>query len=296
MSDRERVAIEGTLLDGVMLAEMANDTSIEDVYRQLGIKEPAIDRNDSPETTHAPVKPYVLDSLAKHALGSEEIGQENLTVAAGLMMLHKGNGFYPYNNDEKNSLIGIAGRSTEVNFPIIRYFQEIEQHQKSYNVAAPMNALHSKVRSFGGYARQSVMEARMAKLFKNTLNERNIDDSSLVSAVFSVADLQDDETSRRTLTSIARLREIELFAEESGQNPLGEKNGIDSLQGKDRTMRILDLLGKFRISKLADFNTRLIIEEINRFDYWYQKIEESKMYGKSMRLVSSEILSKLDRL
>ncbi len=237
-----------------------------------------------------------LPSGANVSKNQEVKTDEKLTTEAALKLLHKGNGFYPRENKEKNSLLEIAGRSTEVTFPVKRYLYEIEMHQEKSTTADPVAALRSKVHEFAYYARQSAMEIKMAKLFERTKVERNFRDAALVSEAISASYLEDDLPSRQTLTTLAGIRETDLFVEGEVKNPLGSKSGIDALVGKKRTARILELLGGMHISSLMNLNTRMMIEESNRFTYWRDRVSESKMYGDKIRYVSSELLTKLDEL
>jgi hypothetical protein len=221
---------------------------------------------------------------------------QTLSSAEALIMLSRGNGFYPRDLAEKNSLLGISGRSADIKYPVIRYLYELEQHQENNNVADPEAVLRAVVRQFADDATQAAMEIRMAKLFERTRQERNFADAERVSDAISVSYLEDDPPTRRTLTTIARMREADLFVEGKGANPLFAQQGIDALVGKRRTARIFDLLGAMRISNLMKMNTRMMNEENNRFYYWRDRVSESKMYGKKINSVSTELLMKLDEL
>ena len=251
----------------------------------------------------------IRNSLANRALGdveypavetdtnSPEVPEtQKLSSAEAIFMLRRGNGFYPRNNVEKNTLLGITGLSNKIKFPVILYFQEIEEHQKKSVSKDPEAALCSKVREFAGYAKQSAMDIKMAKLFERTKVERNFRDGALVSEAIPASYLEDDLTTRQALTTLARMREIDLFVEGEGEDPLESKSGIDVLVGKELTARILDLLKGVRISRLMDLNTRMMNEENDRFTYWRDRVSESKMYNENISLVSNELLTDLDKL
>lgn len=223
---------------------------------------------------------------------------QKISSVEAIIMLRRGNGFYPRDNVEKNSLLGITGSSHKIKFPVIRYFQEIKSHQENSVSNDPVAALRSKVREFAGYAKQSAMDIKMAKLFERTKVERHFRDGALVSEAISASYLEDDLTTRQALTTLARLREIDLFVQGDGEgdNPLGSESGIDVLGGKELTARILELLKGVRISSLMDLNTRMMVEEGNRFTYWRDRVSETKMYGSKVGSVSSELLTDLDQL
>ena len=241
------------------------------------------------ENSNSPVVETTTDSL--------EIPEtQKLSSVEAIIMLRRGNGFYPRDSVEKDSLLGIAGRSHNIKYPVIRYFQEIKNHQENSVSNDPVAALRLKVREFAGYSKQSAMDIKMAKLFERTKVERNFRDGALVSEAIPALYLEDDSPSRRILTTLARIRETDLFVQGEGKNPLGNNSGIDALVGKNRTARILELLKGVRISSLMDLNTRMMIEEGNRFIYWRDRVSESKMYSEKISSVSSELLKDLDEL
>ena len=243
------------------------------------------------ENSNSPVAETATDTL--------EIPEtQKLSSVEAIIMLRRGNGFYPRDNVEKNSLLGIAGSSHKIKFPVIRYFQEIKSHQENSVSNDPVAALRSKVREFAGYAKQSAMDIKMAKLFERTKVERHFRDGALVSEAISASYLEDDLTTRQALTTLARLREIDLFVQGDGEgnNPLGSKSSIDVLGGKELTARIFELLKDMRISSLMDLNTRMMNEGNDRFTYWRDRVSESKMYSKKISSVSNELLNDLDEL
>ena len=223
---------------------------------------------------------------------------QELSPIEAIIILSKGNGFYPHDNVEKESLLGIAGRSNNIKFPVIRYFQEINKHQENSISSNPVAALRSKVREFAGYAKQSDNDIKMAKLFERTKVERHFRDGALVSEAISASYLEDDLTTRQALTTLARLRELDLLVQGDGEanSPLGTKSGINVLVGKDLTARILELFQGVRISSLMDLNTRMMNEASNRFTYWRDRVSETKLYGSKIWSVSNELLTDLDQL
>ena len=223
---------------------------------------------------------------------------QELSPVEAIVILSKGNGFYPHDNVEKESLLGIAGRSNNIKFPVIRYFQEIHKHQENSISSNPVAALRLKVREFAGYAKQSDNDIKMAKLFERTKVERHFRDGALVSEAISASYLEDDLTTRQALTTLARLRELDLFVQGNGEgdNPLGTKSGINVLVGKELTARILELFQGVRISSLMDLNTRMMNEASSRFTYWRDRVSETKLYGSKIWSVSNELLTDLDQL
>ncbi|MDB5179721.1 MAG: hypothetical protein JWN12_353 [Candidatus Saccharibacteria bacterium] len=238
----------------------------------------------------------IRQSLAEQAIrsGKEELKDETLGVATALRLLHKETGFYARDNDEKNSMQAIVGRS-ESGFPTLRYLDEVEYRQRKAKTDDPIRALRSIARHFEDYAVQAHMEVGFSRLFTRTISDRPVNMNQKLSQNISSADISDDVPTRRTLTSIARLREIDLFVEEKGENPLGIHAGIDDLKGEALDNRIFELLDTMQLSGVMKLNERLIDEQNSRFSYWKDRLTEARMRS-SIRGQVDQSLEKLNKL
>ena len=243
-----------------------------------------------------PVTRMLQKALAEKALQAQAKGIEdkNLDVATVLELLHKDVGFYARNNEEKNTMQGIMGFA-DSGFPTLHFLDVVEYHQRDAKTDDPVAALRSHVRRFEGYATQSHNEVRINRLFANTIAERDFDEKGTLAETLSAEDLRDDALTRRTLTSLARLRETDLYVEGEGNNPLGVRAGVDSLKEKALVERILTLLGDMPIGDILKMNDRLIDEENHRFDYWKTRLTEARMRS-SIKAQVDESLQELDEL
>jgi len=236
-----------------------------------------------------------VEPPASSKVEEKRVSSERLTPAAALIMLHEGNGFYPHEHVEKNSLLAIAGRSTEYEHPVLAYLNQIKVHQRNNEVKDPIEALRSKLKSFGDYAKQADVEKKFGFIFKNAQTERGYDDDRLVSDSLSVNDFRGDILTRRTLTTLARIHETELFIEDKAPNPLGARSGVDSLKDHERDNRIMELLGDMKFSELMSLNARMMLEEGRRFEYWHTQVGEIVRH-KAIHEEASQLLARLDEL
>lgn len=223
---------------------------------------------------------HLQKSLAENALQSTIGHGENqpLDVATALLLLYKETGFYGRNNEEKNSMQAIMGRSTS-GFPTLRYFDEVEYHQRKADTRTPTAALRSLVDHFESYAVQANTEVRFSRMFVDTITRLGVNMDSTLAECFTQEDLLYDEPTRRTLVSIARLHEVDLFVKGEAKNPLGVKAGIDSLKEKAFYNRLFELLEGMKFSEIMSLNERMIGEENERFEYWKDRLKEAHMRG-----------------
>ena len=216
---------------------------------------------------------------------------EALDTQTALMMLHEEIGFYGHTNDEKNTMTAILGRST-VGFPVIKYLDEVEYHQRKHKPEDSTAALRSLAHSFEGYAVEAHTEAGFGIFFRDEVARQRPNLNQRLSQSFSRDDLVQNDGARRTLTTLTRIHEIDQFVEGKAGNPLGKNDGIDSLKGQARDERIFAVLDTMQLGSVMKLNERMIAEENKRFEYWRAVLEQARLRGS----IKAQVLESLEKL
>jgi hypothetical protein len=230
-----------------------------------------------------------LASIAVASTPDKEVlKDENIDTETALYLLHKDVGFYAHGNEEKNSMLGIASHFKS-GFPTLHYLDVIEYHQRNSNIDNPIRTLVAITEKFLSYATEAHAEAGLGRLFIQDINRRPLDTRQKLSHIISTEDLMNEDTTRRTLTAIARFKEVELFIDKKADNPLGVNDGIDSLTGREKIERIFELLDTMRMGGVMQLSARVIDAEDSRFEYWRDRLVESRMRSSIRDTVDKKI-------
>lgn len=224
----------------------------------------------------------IQKALAEQAIEEEvSLSETNMSRHEALKTLHEQHGFYPRDVDEKDSMLGILGRSKESHNPTVKYLGDVKRKHEKLKSKNPNAAIYSLVRHFQEYAKESHTEAAFTHHFTKIAEARatNLEQPLIDESNFRPEELTEPSVFR-TLAEIVRLIETEQFAKTGeGKYPLALRNGVDSLQGKERLNYIVAALSTIPMSEVMEHKDRVAAEDTKRFDYWYGQLEQAAMYN-----------------
>ena len=244
--------------------ESTQDTLFEDAFVESGLL---------PNETHSVLGAQALKQSAVEPT-EKPIEKEHRDPAKTMRELYERNGFYARDTHEESSMHSILDRSEnpELN-PVREYLFSVNQSQVSIGEKDPYAAPRSIVHSFESYAELANAEAKVARFFDGTAHARSETTNRPFSEVFTRDDLSYDDLTVRTLTSVVRRIEDELFAfEGKGKYPLHKRNGIDALKGKLRKDRVYEVLESMSLEEVLTYSNQVAIEEGRRFKYWHAQL------------------------
>ena len=271
--------------------ESTQDTLFED----------AVVENVEPSAEHVR---HSLSALAMKAsnvetsTASEKRTKEKAHDPAETMReLYSRHGFYARDTAEEASMWAIHEHSGElIEHPVADYLFDVAQKQEVLGVKNPLAAPSSILHQFEEHALNADREAKIARLFIQTLDERGATSDQLFSEVYTRDDLKYDDLSSRTLTSVVRRIEDELFAYEGqGKYPLAKRNGIDSLKQEERRAKLFRVFKEMPVSEVLEYTERIRTEEKRRFNYWREQLIQAGTW-KPVHAQAAESVTKLNGL
>ena len=298
------VSPEGTLFGenfvDTLVAEQGSSREV--VFQELGLELPKAEvvRQSLAQVAVNPLttEPILRDEVHPDRKEVEmPLDREDIDPATSMRLLHKEYNFYARNAKEKGAMWGILGRSHDnLAYPVVRYLYDVKQKQASIGVEDPFAAPHSIAGKFEGYAIEADMEAKLSRVLDKTIKSRGTGPKQLFSEAFTADDYKNDPLTRRTLTSVIRLIEADLFAKEGvGEYPLDVRNGVDSLKGDESDDYVLSILDKMPLGDILNYNRRLHGEETNRFNFWHAQLLQARMWSPVREQVDKSI-KKLDEI